>query len=550
MILRLPLPPCQIHLADIPQEHRSDDNSSHSKPLLLPSPPPTPPQAPPAPQLGSSLKAHDFPFLSGIQQHFLPLGTCSRNSSAWKSLLPIPNCQKLSTHPWRPSSHYSQPGPKGIQVWSVRIDLFWLTVGIWVTESFGFSPSLSPCSGPCSLMTARMSYPCPPGSPSLSQWPRLSFLVQYLRDHVYFKGCGAYKVELFWWPVREDSCPGLSSEHSHWLCFSGSFSRKNEKRTVSQKQLKCPKSHQNPASLMLLKVVTGNWVRINIGEEGIESNVERTLNHLVLSMRDNRWSEDSTIIYTEIPQWPYFLSNTPSTQCDKNKNKIKTFFWLVNVCEKSSKGRKCSYTFNELRFLKLIWSCKIRMAQKNLLLGLWLLIIEPVPYLLVGLSLWSRKRLSTRGSQTGFRRNQSEFSQIQGSCWGEKWSNKSKLESGAFLSMILQISTQRFFSWHVTSDFHLKKISSVKIKVIKHGLGFLLPFKQLIHILLVPWKTSSKAVRSIKQKPAGKKSLEMINVFSCQQLEFFCSVTVLACWQHDLMAWLFHGLTWQPQKIP
>lgn len=74
MILRLPLPPCQIHLADIPQEHRSDDNSSHSKPLLLQSPPPTPtpppPQAAPAPQLGSSLKAHDFPFLSGIRQHF------------------------------------------------------------------------------------------------------------------------------------------------------------------------------------------------------------------------------------------------------------------------------------------------------------------------------------------------------------------------------------------------------------------------------------------------------------------------------------------------
>lgn len=46
MLLWLPLPPCQIHLADIPQEHRSDDDSSHSKPLLLQSPPPTPP--PPA----------------------------------------------------------------------------------------------------------------------------------------------------------------------------------------------------------------------------------------------------------------------------------------------------------------------------------------------------------------------------------------------------------------------------------------------------------------------------------------------------------------------
>lgn len=70
MLLRLPLPPCQIHLADIPQEHRSDDNSSHSKPLLLQSPPHPPPQAPTVPQLGPSLKARDLPFLSGIQQHF------------------------------------------------------------------------------------------------------------------------------------------------------------------------------------------------------------------------------------------------------------------------------------------------------------------------------------------------------------------------------------------------------------------------------------------------------------------------------------------------
>lgn len=58
---------------------------------------------------------------------------------------------------------------------------------------------------------------------------------------------------------------------------------------------------------MLLKVAEGNWVRIDIGEEGIESNVERTLNHLVLSMRDDHWSDDSTIIYTEIITVTLFL---------------------------------------------------------------------------------------------------------------------------------------------------------------------------------------------------------------------------------------------------
>ena len=75
------------------------------------------------------------------------------------------------------------------------------------------------------------------------------------------------------------------------------------------------------------------------------------------------------------------------------------------------------------------------MAQRNLLLGEWLLITEPTPWLLIGLSLWSWRQILTRGPQTGFRRKQSECSQIQEICWWEKLSNKSNFESWEVLSI-------------------------------------------------------------------------------------------------------------------
>lgn len=79
----------------------------------------------------------------------------------------------------------------------------------------------------------------------------------------------------------------------------------------------------------------------------------------------------------------------------------------------------------------------------------------------------------------------------------------------------------------------------MKTEVIKSWLGFLLPFKQLICILLVSWKTNSKAVESIKQEAAGKKRSwnDQCNV-SCQQLEFSAMLLswLLTAWFNSWVA--------------
>lgn len=277
---------------------------------------------------------------------FLPPGTCSMISLTWKPLLPNVQLSESANSTLKTQITLSPapiPGSPPINVWSVRSYLSCSAMNFWVAEILGFLPGSHLCSGICSTAVAWMSYTLLSWLPStLPGHPPSPFSrTMPVGQHTFQRLCILQRQvrggELFWWPVREDSCPGLfSSENSHWLYFLGIILQEEWRAEhCAHEQLKCLKPHENPASLTCLEVTKGKWrqgvcrKRGSMKQSGANfPSLLFYLQKIVLGL--TIVSSFTTKYHSYLVFYPLILTLSGT----------ENLFLNANLCEKSSNGRE------------------------------------------------------------------------------------------------------------------------------------------------------------------------------------------------------------------